>query len=105
MRPRVPTPDFMKGLSVTVKGDVMSVQEKGQPIVAFKLKLDASKTPKTIDFTYEDGQDKGKSELGIYKLENATFTFCVNDIGKERPSAFATKEKTTISLVVLQKAK
>jgi uncharacterized protein (TIGR03067 family) len=100
-----PPEDYLKALTMNFKGDVMTVNEKGQPVMAYKVKLDSSKSPKTIDFVIEDGPAKGQSELGIYKIEGNTLTYCVDDPGKPRPTTFGTKEKSTIQILVLQKAK
>ena len=102
-----PPDDFLKDLEVIVKDDTMKIilVPKSETLDAFKLKLDPAKKPKAIDFTHTEGPDKGKTELGIYKLEGDTLTVCVNDFDKERPSAFATKEGTKISVIVMKKKK
>src|SRR5579862_7003132 len=102
-----PPDDFVKGLAVNVTGNVMKITtNKGKEVVVtFNLKLDPAKKPKAIDMTISDGPDKGKVEPGIYKFEGDKLTLCTEDQGKERPTTFATKEGTTISLIVLQKIK
>ncbi len=106
---KTPTEEFVKEMAVTVKGDVMKFTARGETTVTMKIRLDATKTPRTIDCVLQDGPNKGKSEPGIYKIEGAgkgaTLTMCANDAGKDRPSMFATKEGTNISLIVLRKAK
>jgi uncharacterized protein (TIGR03067 family) len=102
---KAPPEDSVKEFVVTVKDDVMKVSHKGAAGPVFKLKLDPTKTPKTIDFTHSEGPDKGKTEPGIYKIEGETLTYCVTDIGKERPTVFATKEGTRNSVFVLKKVK
>lgn len=68
------------------------------------LKLDDTKTPKTIDFLIADGKDKGKSELGIYALSGDELKLCVADSGNPRPSDFSTKG-TANKQFVLKRAK
>ncbi len=97
--------DDIKALLVTFKGDNMKITNKGELVEENRIKIDAAKSPKTIDFIHLDGAEKGKTELGIYKLESERLTLCVNDAGKERPTAFALKEGTKISLFVLKRAK
>ena len=80
----------------------------GQPlqrIDAQFLDHHAEDRAKTIDAVRNTGPDKGKTEPGIYKIEGDTLTYCVTDIGKERPTAFATKEGTKNSLFVLKRVK
>src|SRR5438874_1107757 len=95
-----PPDEALKDLEVIVKDDTMKIMlvPKAETLDAFKMKLDPAKKPKAIDFTHTEGPDKGKTELGIYKIEGDTLTVCVNDFDKERPSAFATKEGTKISV-------
>src|SRR6266850_4319083 len=102
-----PTDDFLKDIEVIVKDDSMKIllTAKKETLDAFKMKLDPTKKPKAVDFTHTEGPDKGKTELGIYKLEGDTLTICVNDFDKERPAAFATKEGTKISVIVMKKKK
>ena len=102
-----PPEDFLKDIEVIVKDDSMKIllTAKKETLDAFKMKLDPTKKPKAVDFTHTEGPDKGKTELGIYKLEGDTLTICVNDFDKERPTGFATKDGSKISLIVLKKMK
>jgi uncharacterized protein (TIGR03067 family) len=55
-------------------------------------KLDSEKSPKTIDFIIEKGQDKGKTQLGIYELDGDMLKFCVTNSGSpDRPKGFDAK--------------
>jgi uncharacterized protein (TIGR03067 family) len=102
---KAPPEDSVKEFVVTVKDDVMKVSHKGAAGPVFKLKLDPTKSPKTIDFMHSEGPDKGKTEPGIYEIEGDTFRYCVTDIGKERPTQIATKEGTKNSVFVLKRVK
>jgi uncharacterized protein (TIGR03067 family) len=92
-------------LTLLVKGDAMKMVRKDEPVMSYKFRLDASKKPKMIDFLVQDGPDKGKTEQGIYQIEGAKVTFCINDPGKPRPATFATQAGTKISLIVISRAK
>ena len=102
-----PPDDELKNLEVIVKDDTMKIiyAPKKDTLDAFKLKLDPAKKPKAVDFTHTEGPDKGKTELGIYKIEGDTVTICVNDFEKERPTEFKTKEGSKITVIVLKKMK
>ncbi len=97
--------DLLKDMSVLVKEDKLSVQEKDKVILEFKVKLDPSKTPKAIDFTHILGADKGQTELGIYAFDGDSVRFCINEKGKERPKEFATAATNKQNLVVLKRKK
>ena len=90
-------------MKMTFKGDrytfeMTSNQEKG------KVKLHADKKPKAIDFTIETGDDKGKTQLGIYEIEDGQFKLCVAKAGEtERPSEFKTKEGSPNVYFVMKK--
>jgi uncharacterized protein (TIGR03067 family) len=58
------------------------------------LKFDAAKG--TVDFTPEDGPAKGKTLLGIYKVEKDTLTICFGSAGKERPKEFKSNDRNTV---------
>jgi uncharacterized protein (TIGR03067 family) len=58
------------------------------------FKVDAAKG--TIDFMPDDGPGKGKTLLGIYKVEGNTLTLCFTIPGKDRPAEFKTTEKNTV---------
>ena len=90
-------------MKMTFKGDrytfeMTGNQEKG------KVKLHADKKPKAIDFTIETGDDKGKTQLGIYEIEDGQFKLCVAKAGEtERPSEFKTKEGSPNVYIVMKK--
>ena len=90
-------------LEVIITKDAFTVLEKGKPVVHDTIKLDATKTPKTIDFTHVSGDDKGKTEPGIYLLEKDQLKICLNEKTKERPTVFEGKETSAYSVIVLKK--
>ena len=68
------------------------------------FKIDPDKQPKTLTFKIESGEDKDKTQLGIYTFEDGKLKICVVKAGeKERPTEFKTKEGTTQSLFVFKK--
>jgi uncharacterized protein (TIGR03067 family) len=76
----------IKGDKYTFKTD--DQEEEGT------LKLDPEKKPATIDLIITSGNDKGKTQVGIYKLEGDKWTICLAMPGnKDRPSKFATSDE------------
>jgi uncharacterized protein (TIGR03067 family) len=90
-------------LEYVISKDVFTVYEKGKIVVQDQIKLDPTKTPKTIDFTHLVGDDKGKSELAIYVFEKDQLKLCINEKAKERPTVFDGKETQSYSVLVLKK--
>src|SRR5438128_190693 len=41
-----------------------------------ELKLDSKSSPKCMDFTPNDGANKGKAYLAIYEVDDGKFKFC-----------------------------
>lgn len=82
------------------KDDVTTVTNGDQLYLKAKFKLDASKSPKAIDYDFIDGPTKGKKQLGIYEIEGDTVKFCFGAPGAERPTDFSCKsgDKRTLSI-------
>ena len=96
-------PEDTSVLEVTVEKDLFTVTEKGKPVVRYQIKVDATKKPKEIDFTFLGGDDKGKTEPGIYVFEKDQIKFCLDEKKKGRPTVFDGKEAATFSVMVLKK--
>ncbi len=63
------------------------------------VKVDPSKSPKTMDIKGVEGPNKGKTFLCIYELDGDKLKVCYDLSGKSRPKKFETKEKTQLFLV------
>jgi uncharacterized protein (TIGR03067 family) len=67
--------------------------------------IDSTKTPKTIDFDIKTGNDQGKKQLGIYKLDGGKLTIVAAAAGStERPKLFEAGADVAV-LVVLEREK
>ena len=66
------------------------------------IKADATKTPHTIDIMPSEGDAKGKTFPGIYKIEKGEVTLAFTEEG-DRPKDFKAEDKTM--LVKMKKAK
>jgi uncharacterized protein (TIGR03067 family) len=88
-----------------VKGDKYTF-EMGEEKEEGTIKLDPAKKPATIDFAITAGNDKGKDQPGIYKVDGDTITICLaRPGGKERPTDFKSTEENGFILVTVKKAK
>jgi uncharacterized protein (TIGR03067 family) len=83
----------IKIAKLTIVGDKYSVKLGEDTIIGIQ-KLDPTQKPKAIDAMDTDGPNKGKTALGIYKLEKGEFTVCLAPPGMDRPTEFTTKSGT-----------
>ena len=68
--------------------------------------IDASKTPKTIDFEIKKGRDEGKKQLGIYKIDGEKIAFVLAAPGATtRPKSFMVDPAESLIEVALVRAK
>ena len=92
LRPGTQSDEAKEAPHMTIKGNEYTYagemgQEKGT------MTLDPSKDPKAIDIKITEGEDKDKTQLGIYEIDGDTFRLCVAQPGsKERPKAFEDSE-------------
>ena len=91
--------DLIDSVSISIKGDALTINFKDEKKSA-KIKADNSKTPHTLDITPTDGEEKGKTFPGIYKIEKNEVTFVFVEKG-DRPKEF--KSEGDATLVKMQK--
>ena len=72
------------------RGDLTTVLFGPQVYFRAQVTLDASKTPKTIDYGYTEGVNAGKTQPGIYELDGNSLKICVAATGQARPADFST---------------
>ena len=78
----------------------------GDTQLEITYKLDPAKKPKTIDITFNNGPQQGKTFRGIYALEKDKFKVCrAVEPEKERPTEFATRADSGLMLVVYKREK
>jgi uncharacterized protein (TIGR03067 family) len=90
-----------KGKEVKVEGNDEVQRDYGR----FTYKIDPSTTPRAIDITVAEGNQKDTVLEGIYELKGDELRMCVKVIGKERPAKFESPEGESIALVVLKRVK
>jgi uncharacterized protein (TIGR03067 family) len=92
--------DLVDNARLVVKDDSYT-PTLGDQTYTSKFKMDPSKSPKQMDFTYTDGELKGETVKGIYKLEGDTYTLCRALLPDgDRPTDFKTSADSNRILVV-----
>jgi uncharacterized protein (TIGR03067 family) len=77
----------------------------GTVAVGARFTIDPTKTPRTIDFTYLDGPQRGKTVKGIYSIEGDTLTVCRGlSEGEPRPTRFEAPADSEHMLIVWTRA-
>jgi len=84
----------LKDRTVFIGSDILLDRDGKKIIQIVKLKLDPTKTPKTINATILKGENKGDVMLGIYELKGDTFRICFDPEGQNRPKEFKTTPKS-----------
>ena len=100
--------DMLKAMAVVIRGDTLTLKVKGEADIVQNLTIDPSKTPKTLDYTFEEDGKKIKV-LAIYELVGDQLKICnfgqAANFGR-RPGKFEAKgDGDTIQLMVLKRKK
>ncbi len=78
---------------LTFTGDKYVHRFNKETVEEGSIKLDLSKKPSHIDIVITSGQDKGKTQLGIYEFTDDSLRICTSRPGeKERPAEFDGKK-------------
>jgi uncharacterized protein (TIGR03067 family) len=101
--------ELVKGLAFTVKGDAISITGSEEILKLYSkgtLKLYADTKPRSLDFKVGGGDNAGKVVEAIYEFtKDDELKMCANLLGKERPTAFESKEGTGNLLIVVKREK
>jgi uncharacterized protein (TIGR03067 family) len=95
--------DDAQSLFRTVKGEEYTVFKYDRMRGKGTFKLDATKKPKTIDAF--PAADPSKPILGIYEFDGDSYKACFSTPGKDRPTEFASKEGSGLTLTVWEREK
>jgi uncharacterized protein (TIGR03067 family) len=99
-------PEALKGATAVFAGDKMTlVSPDGRDRTEYSVKLDASKTPKTIDLTPLAGSFKDQTNKAIYDLQGDVLRICQPEKPSQpRPAAFDAPVGSSQNLMTLKKA-
>ena len=100
------TVDDAKKITVVNEADGQwAIEVEGKVIARGTSEIDLTKKPKAVDLTVTEGDDKGKTVLGIYEIGEDTRKVCLGQPGKERPAEFSSTEGGGHVLAVLKRVK
>ncbi|HXT68413.1 MAG TPA: TIGR03067 domain-containing protein [Vicinamibacterales bacterium] len=77
---------------ITIKDNTYVQTVNGQMIERGTFKIDESKKPMTIDISIVEGDDAGKTQLGVFELTGNTMKGKLGDPGTARPADFTVAE-------------
>src|SRR5262249_41494905 len=60
-----------------------AIEAEGKVVARGTSEFEPTKKPKTVDLTMTEGDDKGKTFLGIYEFGDDTRTVCLAQAGKD----------------------
>jgi uncharacterized protein (TIGR03067 family) len=78
----------VKSAKRVCKDDTTTVTIGGALLMTAKFTLDATRDPKTIDYDVTAGTNAGKKQLGIYRIDGQTVSFCFAPPAQPRPDGF-----------------
>jgi uncharacterized protein (TIGR03067 family) len=98
-------PDAMlAGSRLIIKGDAFTSISGG---VTYEgtIKIDAAKSPKTLDLIFTGGPEKGKTAPGIYEIGGDALKICLSLGASGRPTEFVSKQGSGHALEMLKRQK
>lgn len=87
----------VQGTILSIRGDRIT-QNTSNKVMQIKL---ADGTPRQIDFKVLEGETKGETQLGIYKLEGNLLMTCQHK--ETRPTAFESVEESGCRLLIFER--
>lgn len=93
-------------LSITFTGDKYHQTLGGEINERGSYKIDSSKKPMTIELTITEGQDAGKTQLGVFEVTADTLRAHFDTPGaNQRPTDFTAKEGSLLFVAKKKPAK
>jgi uncharacterized protein (TIGR03067 family) len=100
------TDEDLKKIRLTIDAHGMAKAfREGQTFIASTMKIDTTVDPMNMDLSFTEGEPKGKSALGIYKIEDDLLTICRAAPGKTRPTGFASNPGSGQTLMSYRREK
>jgi uncharacterized protein (TIGR03067 family) len=78
-----------------------AIEVEGKVVARGTSEIDPTKKPKEVDLAVTEGENSGKTALGIYQFGEDTRTVCLAQPGKDRPTEFTAPAGSGHVLAVL----
>lgn len=102
---KVPAKEI-QNLFLIFKDDTIHIREGGKTSERFRYLIDPTRKIKEIDLTIQEGAQKGRTDRAIYRIEGNVLTICIqSNKDAPRPREFATRERSNLWLVILERTK
>lgn len=72
-----------------VDGYEITWKNKEEVIARTTITFDPTKSPKTMESTFTEGDNQGKTMLAIYEIKGDEFRICAAEFDRVRPTEFA----------------
>lgn len=99
--PRKPGPET----KLQYDGDRWIVKVGAKEVANGTFKIDPTKIPKEMDLFDKTGVKNSNTKLAIYEITGDTYKYCVAPAGQPRPTEFASKPGSKLSLGVSKREK
>jgi uncharacterized protein (TIGR03067 family) len=100
------TDDQLKDIQVIIDADGNTKSLIGGKVfLAGPCTVDPTQDPMTLDVTYTEGVNKGKTSLGIFKMDDGVLTICRRPPDKPRPTEFMSKPDSGTILISYKREK
>jgi uncharacterized protein (TIGR03067 family) len=102
---KAPDEDMRKiKLSFDADGKATAIRD-GKVFIAGSTQIDPTANPMSMNVTYTEGDPKGQTAFGIYKIEGDLLTICRSAPGQARPTEFASTPGSGHTLMTYQRDK
>jgi uncharacterized protein (TIGR03067 family) len=91
-------------VTVVIQGNRFTLRN-GPTINRGVLTVDPTVIPKTIDVAFSEGTQRGMISQGIYELDGDLLKVCNGSSDKGRPTEFASKSGSGLTVQLLKRAK
>lgn len=96
--------DFTKSTKLTIEGDRYTVMVGNAPDKG-TLRIDAAKSPMTMDIVGVEGPNKSKTIPAIFEIKDDTMRICYDLSGAARPTEFKSKPESKLFLATYKRDK